>query len=248
MNPLLQLEGIRSVLIRQEETIIFAFVERAQFKHNPVIYLPGGISLPGFSGSFVDYLLRGTETLHATVRRYTSPDEHPFFSDLPEPILPVLESDAPIRKTSININSRIKTVYETAIIPSMCGNGDDQQYGSSAVCDVACLQALSKRIHYGTFVAEVKFSEHPEDYRALIARRDRDALLRKITNAEVEARLLRRVERKATTCGQEIDDGSGREAAGTTCKIQPELVAEIYRRWIIPLTKEVEVDYLLARA
>jgi hypothetical protein len=33
--------------------------------------------------------------------------------------------------------------------------GDDGNYGSSAVCDTECLQALSKRIHFGKFIAEV---------------------------------------------------------------------------------------------
>lgn len=35
--------------------------------------------------------------------------------------------------------------------------GDDGNYGSAATLDVLCLQALSKRIHYGKFVAEAKF-------------------------------------------------------------------------------------------
>jgi chorismate mutase len=35
--------------------------------------------------------------------------------------------------------------------------GDDSNYGSSGVLDVLCLQALSKRVHYGKFVAEAKF-------------------------------------------------------------------------------------------
>jgi hypothetical protein len=35
--------------------------------------------------------------------------------------------------------------------------GDDGNYGSAATLDVLCLAALSKRIHYGKFVAEAKF-------------------------------------------------------------------------------------------
>lgn len=35
--------------------------------------------------------------------------------------------------------------------------GDDGNYGSSAMYDVFCLQALSRRIHFGKFVAEAKF-------------------------------------------------------------------------------------------
>ena len=77
-------EDLSTALIKNK----FKLVERAQFKQNRVIYQPGGIAIPGFTGSFVDYLLRGTEALHATVRRYTSPDEHPFFKEgLPQPLL-----------------------------------------------------------------------------------------------------------------------------------------------------------------
>ncbi len=37
----LSLTNIRSVLIRLEETIIFGLIERAQFAHNPRIYIRG---------------------------------------------------------------------------------------------------------------------------------------------------------------------------------------------------------------
>jgi len=31
------------------------------------------------------------------------------------------------------------------VLPSICDDGDDENYGSSAMCDVQCLQLLSKR-------------------------------------------------------------------------------------------------------
>lgn len=43
----------------------------------------------------------------------------------------------------------------------MC-SGDDGNYGSAAVCDIAVLQALSKRIHFGKFIAEAKFQSERE--------------------------------------------------------------------------------------
>ena len=39
----MSLEELRSTLIRLEETIIFALIERAQFKTNPDVYKPGNI-------------------------------------------------------------------------------------------------------------------------------------------------------------------------------------------------------------
>jgi hypothetical protein len=55
MSEQLQIEQVRNELIRLEETIIFALIERAQFMRNAVIYDPGrfgsvleGESLVGF--------------------------------------------------------------------------------------------------------------------------------------------------------------------------------------------------------
>jgi chorismate mutase len=168
---ILSLDNIRNVLVRLEETILFGVLERAQFRRNPVIYRPGGVG-PELGGeSLVQYLLHECERSHAKVRRYTSPDEHPFFHDLPAPILPRLIYDNPLRKNTVNINDRIWSAYVEEMVPFLCLPGDDGQWGSSAVNDVALLQALSKRIHYGKFVAESKYRARPGPLDPLIRNR-----------------------------------------------------------------------------
>jgi len=68
---ILSLESIRSTLIRQEETIIFALIERAQFRHNEIVYKRGGFGDLGSPMgstpveddtelSFLEYFLVGT--------------------------------------------------------------------------------------------------------------------------------------------------------------------------------------------
>ncbi|RMD82126.1 MAG: hypothetical protein D6820_04160, partial [Lentisphaerae bacterium] len=99
----LALESLRSQLIRQEETIIFNLIERAQFRHNPKIYEQDALPLPDQKQSFLLHLLHETEVVHAKVRRYTCPEEHPFTSPLPPPILPVTSTESPIRPNNINI-------------------------------------------------------------------------------------------------------------------------------------------------
>ncbi len=47
MSGTLSLENIRSSLIRQEDTIIFNIIERAQFARNDAIYRSEAISVPG---------------------------------------------------------------------------------------------------------------------------------------------------------------------------------------------------------
>mmetsp|Transcript_18531 Transcript_18531/g.38861 ORF Transcript_18531/g.38861 Transcript_18531/m.38861 type:complete len:355 (+) Transcript_18531:3-1067(+) len=241
----LKLDDLRERLIRQEETIIFALVERSQFRTNDVIYTPGKIPIPGFEGSFSEYLLYELEKVYAKVRRYTSPDEHSFCpkEQLPEPVLAPLEYPPTLISNDININGRVKDVYLQHIIPAICRPGDDQNYGSSATCDVSCLQALSKRIHYGKFIAESKYQSDREKYRLLAERGDRETIRKALTNEAVEDLLLRRVENKAAAYGQDIDFQGGTD----TYKLEPAHIAAIYRDHIIPLTKEVEVAYLLTR-
>jgi len=242
MSEQLHISNVRHVLVRLEETIIFALIERAQFLRNAPVYEPGRFGAALGGESLCGFLLRECECSHAKVRRYTSPDEHPFFADLPEPILPPLGfADNPLVPNTININPRIRRLYEETLIPLICAPGDDRQYGSSAVGDVACLQALSKRIHYGKFVAESKF-RHPTDVlRDALEKQDPALLLAAITDDDVERQVIGRVSAKAGAYTAELN----RTAVSPT--VSPDVIAGIYRDWIIPLNKDVQVQYLLLR-
>lgn len=248
----LRLGDLRERLIRQEETIIFALIERAQFRLNPVIYEAGAFLIPGAPDeggglSFSRYVLYGLERVYARVRRYTSPDEVPFApaGSLPAPVLAPLDYPRTLIPNAINYNGAVEAVYRDRILPVVCEGGDDQNYGSSATADVAALQALSKRVHYGKFIAEAKFQESPREYAALAAAGDRGGIWALLSNAAVERVLLARVENKARNYGGDVTD------AGTVrdvFKVEPAAIAAIYRDHIIPLTKEVEVDYIVQRA
>ena len=58
---------------------------------------------------------------------------------------------------------------------------------------VSSLQALSRRIHYGKFVAEAKFLDEQEKYTALIQARDDQGIMDLLTNEEVEKQVTLRV-------------------------------------------------------
>jgi len=241
----LKLEDLRERLIRQEETIIFALIERAQWAENSEIYTPGAIELPSEhnGASFLDYFFAETERVHAYCRRYTSPDEHPFYPNkLPPPILPLLSFKEVIKPNTINLNQKIKQIYLEKFIPRICTEKHDSQYGSSTASDVSVLQALSKRIHYGKFVAEAKFQSEPQVYLQLIEKRNADGIMEKLTNVQVEEKLLERVKLKASTYGKDIVFEKSEHY-----KLQPQIIVELYRDFIIPLTKEVQVQYLLER-
>lgn len=241
MRQELELKNIRSNLIRQEETIIFSLIERSQFGKNLIIYKPHAIKIPDYNDSFLMYLLHETEKNHARVRRYTAPEEHPFTDNLPEPYLTPMVYEWPIKKTAININKKILKVYIEKIIPLICEKDDDGNYGSSAVNDITALQALSKRIHYGKFVAESKYQMEKDEYDRLIKINDKDGILKKLTDEKVEAEILERVRLKAMTYGQPPN------AINPEFKIKPEVIRDIYAEYIIPFTKEVELLYLMDR-
>ncbi|KAJ3102420.1 chorismate mutase aro7 [Phlyctochytrium planicorne] len=247
----LSLNRIRDELIKMEDTIIFALIERAEFAQNPKIYQPGGISFENFEGSFLDFFLYEIESAHAKVRRYTSPDEYPFSKNLPEPILPNLAFPRILVPNSVNLNEKLREIYLREIVPRICKPGDDLNYGSSATKDTEALQMLSRRIHFGKFVAEAKFQDpkYHEEYVRLIKAKDRVGIEELLTNKAVEERVLRRLRKKALIYGQEIeDDGEITLNVDTkNLKIPLDVVTNLYEQYVIPLTKEVEVEYLLIR-
>ncbi|KAJ3159462.1 chorismate mutase aro7 [Geranomyces michiganensis] len=261
LQPALNLNVIRQELVRLEDSIIFALIERAQFAHNKNIYSPHYFEGMGFTGTFLQYFLHEIESVHARVRRYTSPDEYPFTKDLPEPVLPPLQFAQLLAPNDINVNDQLMDIYLTHIVPLICADADDSNYGSAATKDVDALQCLSRRIHFGKFVAEAKFNgpEH-DSYVALIKAQDRDGIMQLLTNLDVEKRLLARLRRKALVYGQEIEEeqqnqqappssssSSATAAAASHLRIPLDVVSNMYERYVIPLTKEVEVEYLLGR-
>ncbi|ORX90023.1 chorismate mutase [Basidiobolus meristosporus CBS 931.73] len=244
----LPLDQFRDTLIRLEDTIIFALIERAQFATNNSIYQVGKFKFEDRANvSFLEYILHELEISHAKVRRYTSPDEYPFTSNLPEPILPPLDYPKILHPNNININKKLYEIYIQKIVPTICAHGDDLNYGTSATRDVECLQALSRRIHYGKFIAEAKFNdpELHDQYVQLIKARDSQGIYDLLTNLAVEEKLLKRLRHKASIYGQDIStDGA---IPDKVSKIAVDAVIDLYKDYVIPLTKEVEVEYLLMR-
>lgn len=100
------------------------------------------------------------------------------------------------------------------------------------------------------FVSESKFRSAPADFipHILASPPNKSALEALITKPEVEARLLVRLANKARVYGCEMDaDGhivAVPDAEGSRGKIDIEHVVGLYRDWVIPLTKDVEVSGL----
>lgn len=154
-------------------------------------------------------MLREQERLQSLVRRYESPDEYPFFPDaVQKPILQPLDYPKLLHPNNVDVNQTIKKKYIKVVLPGMCrefgreDRGEKQEnYGSTATCDVMCLQALSRRIHFGKFVAESKFQQDTERFVALIRAEDRVGIDFAISKPEVEKKVLERLRLKARTYG-----------------------------------------------
>jgi len=253
-NAALDLDNIRFQLIRLEDTIIFYLIERVQFLYSSNIYKPQAVKIPDFDVSFLDWMLLQQEVVHAQVRRFGAPDEYPFFPDkLPKPFLAPLSYPKLLHPNSVNVNERIKDAYINHFLPVACAHRDGpdrgeggENYGSAATIDVLCLQALSRRIHFGKFVAEAKFREDPEGFAKMIRERDTKGLEHAITKPAVELQVLKRLELKARTYGTDPSEPN-KDGVEKKLKINVDAVVAMYRDYVIPLTKDVEIDYLLQR-
>jgi len=180
-------------------------------------------------------MLREQERLQSLVRRYESPDEYPFFPDaLQKPILKPLNYPKILHDNDVNVNSKMKQNYIEHILPAACwqaahGDRGEQQenYGSAATCDVLCLQALSRRIHFGKFVAEAKFAKEPERFVKLIKASDRKGIDEAITDAAVELKVLERLKLKAQTYG--TAPGFDSRSTEGTAKVDADAVKAMYK-------------------
>ncbi|RPJ03756.1 MAG: chorismate mutase [Spirochaetaceae bacterium] len=233
----LRLEGL-------EETIIYHLIERIQFLRNSIVYTAGK---SGFDGepdrSLLDIRLLYHEKMDSAFGRFAVPEERPFTPGLPEPRRKVNLPDYPIVLedfNSINLTSKIKHAY-IDLLPEICQEGDDGQYGSSVEHDVYALQAISRRIHFGAlFVAESKYQDNPDLFRKMTNASDQTGIIKALTREEVERKIISRVREKMeivqSTANPEI-----------RVLIDPDLVVRFYKDTVIPLTKEGELLYLLSR-
>ena len=191
--------------------------------------------------------------MHSLIRRYDAPDEYPFFPQvLQRPILKAIAYPRILHENDVNVNDLIKKNYIKVVLPEACrkfGREDrgetKENYGSAATCDIACLQALSRRIHFGKFVAESKFQSETERFIKLIKAEDREGIDAAITNEKVERQVLERLRLKAKTYGK--DPSVNSNGVGGEEKIDIEAVVSMYAQVVIPLTKVVEVEYLMQR-
>jgi len=85
-----------------------------------------------------------------------------------------------------------------------------------------------------------------------LSMQDSNSLMDLLTFKAVEEKVKKRVEKKARTFGQDVtlEVNAGKQqvtASDSECKVDPTVLSKLYDQWVMPLTKDVEVEYLLRR-
>ncbi len=228
-----------------EETIIFRLIDRAQLALNKAVYEAGRFNFGDTkNSSLLDHKLHFLEETDAVLGRYTIAEERPFFQNLPKADENMKSNqDQGLFLSDLNIINLTKEIRESyvTLLPQIVSEEKDGEYGTTAECDIASLQAIARRIHYGSFyVAESKYRGNPNQYQELIDKKDSDALMTLLTRQEVEDRIIERIKNKVMHI-QKISNPSIRRS------INPSTIAHYYFDTIIPLTKVGEIAYLLNR-
>lgn len=220
MKQSLELGDLRERLRMLEDDIIMDLYKRSRYASNDKIYLSEGL---------LDTLLKGTEKLHRAAGRYDDRREHPFFPIAPDSKRTEKKGDG-VAPVKVNKNAELKAKY-IEFVEKLCRHGDDDaEYGTCAVLDINALQDISYRIHLGEFVAEAKWKSNKNTLAPLIKSGKWKEVEEALRDRSVEAKILESVEKK-----------------GERYNLDPKFVSTFYLKVIIPLTIEVEIDYLKQR-
>ncbi|XP_057957878.1 chorismate mutase 2-like isoform X2 [Malania oleifera] len=245
------LDSIRDSLVRQEDTIIFRLIERAKFPLNSATYnesyLPKWCPTCAYK-TIAQLITWGTEFLQAKAGRYVNPEEIPLSPyALPLPLVhPNFSNILYPPAARVNMNKNISEFYFKQLLPLFVAEGDDGNYAQTAAADVLCLQALATRINDGRIVAELKYIASPKDYGPAILAKDINTLMKLLTVPSVEEMVKKRVEKKTKVFAQDVTLDDNKNTT-SKYKVDPTIVRQLYEAYVIPMTKVVEVEYLLRR-
>lgn len=106
--------------------------------------------------------------------------------------------------------------------------------GSAAMCDIACLQALSHRIHLGKFIAESIYQTAPERFVQLIKQGDSRGISTALTDPGVDEGIFERLRLKANAYGIDpafpTEDGKKLDINAVLTLYQVREIGEISQR------------------
>jgi chorismate mutase len=240
----MSLQEISQKLESYEETIVFKIIDRAQYAANEIVYERGKSGFKGAGNySLLELRLRYQEQMDTQFGKFCVPEERPFIQSFSTPRRKAMIDDRGILIDDCNIVNLTEDIIKgyRNLVPLFCKPGDDGHYGSSVEQDVYALQAISRRIHFGSlYAAESKYTADPDGFGQLIDARDEEGLLKKLTRKEVEDKIIERIEEKTKSTQATVNQNIRRI-------VKPEVIVGFYRECVIPLTKQGQVLYLLNR-
>lgn len=207
--------------------IVIALKKRTRFVCNDAVYQPGLVQNHA-STSLLQYELSACEKNHAELGRYTfaAQDAYTDVSGI-EPIIKRTAPTSVLRVMPSGVGDRVMEFYADWV-KAACKPGDDSNtYGETVTTDVLALLAIMERVNLGKAVAESKFLEMPDKFKATDG--DRDAMLAYIVRSDREKQVLE----IAAKLAENYD-------------LPAEHVVSVFR-FMIDVTVDIEVDYLRLR-
>ena len=220
----MNLPDVRRKLDRLNKQIIGRLADRSRFLLSAAIYHPNAIPIDGPHTTFLDHALRGLERYHATLGRYSYPDQNPLHNDmvLPSPVRRVVLMES-LPAVDYPIQQKVIEHY-VALLPDVCPSGDDpQNYGETAYVDADCIVLMHERINMGRYVAHIKAEQTP-------------GILDDVPDpARLRENLMdRQREQEVITAAQAVAERQD---------LDPNIIARAFR-WMIDETLNVEVRFL----
>lgn len=219
------LADLRVRLDQMTGRILSRLKDRSRFPGNAAVYEPGGVPIAGRSGiSLLDFALEGLEIYHASLGRYSYPDQYRLTAAEVH-ASPVQRAVAQVKDPDVAIQLRDNLLtYYRDLVRRLSNPGDDPStYGETAYVDADLLNLLHERINVGRQVAKSKATADPALGSFV---HDAGALTAALRDEAREARLLETVD--ATAARYELD---------------PVVARDVFR-WIIDETLALEVAWL----
>ena len=174
------------------------------------------------------YELCRIEQCHAELGRYSFAAQDAYTDvSLVENIINRKAPESPVRDMASGVGQRIIDFYKLWI-EKYCDNSDKPEtYGQTVTADVDVLLAIMERVNLGKQVAESKFVELTDDFKATGG--DREGMLKLIVRKDRE---------------QKVIDLSRNLA--THYELTESAAVDVFE-FMISVTVDIEVDYLRMR-
>jgi chorismate mutase len=159
------------------------------------------------------------------------------------PIRASLEAETPGPALIADFEGRVERDYRTRVLPALVL--PDMPNASAAdvrTCDTACIRAVLLRLRFAVHVAESKFEAPDARLLAAAAAGDAAQLDATITYPAVEQAVVNRV------AGYVADYARRHHLEPACAERLSGAVTALYRTWLIPLSRDVQVAWLIAAA